>query len=191
MKSLQALSNYQSNKQQITNQLSSRSFYLNHGPSPLWMYVPIRQWDCQKRSVWLLVCWQNLLCKLDSGVHPQSEQCMGLPWGSLRPLSPGQQIPCRPPGLGAKDILSACLPRQTQEQDKQMRGVSCVAVCIWMCRFNHLTGDWDLWGEHLCGGAGEKGNSSTLTKSLSSVTFISVSFISVCVCATILLPPTF
>lgn len=43
------------------------------------------------------------------------------------------------------------------EHDKQMHSVSCVAACICMSRFNHLTRDWDLWREHLCWGIGEKG----------------------------------
>ena len=66
------------------------------------------------------------------------------------------------------------------EPDKQMHAVSCVAACIWMCRFNHLTrGLRPARREALPGDRG-KGHLRAATSSLSSVTFIAVPFISAC-----------
>lgn len=47
-------------------------------------------------------------------------------------------------GPGAEHILSARPARAAVEPGDQMHGDSCAGACTWMCRFNHLTRDWDL-----------------------------------------------
>lgn len=72
---------------------------------------------------------------------------ISLPSGSCWPVSPSQQT----------RAVSLALELETFCLHDQMHIGSCAEACIWMCRFNHLTRDRDLWGEDLCGGTEGKG----------------------------------
>lgn len=98
----------------------------------------------------LVLCWHMHAVAL-----PHTSVCPQVLGGTFLPVS--KSVLSHWPWSQRYSVCTSA--RAAVEPDDQMRIDSCAEACIWMCRFNHLTRDWDLWGEDLCGGTKGKGTS--------------------------------
>lgn len=150
----------------------------HHSPNPPFLKRTFPQEselvNSQKKvslNITLLMCWQSLLCQLDTEVHPQPQRRIIQPRGSWWPVSPGQHILCC---LSALGLRTSCLP-----VCEGSRGARQADACCFMCSSMHM----DVQVKPLDKGLRpvkraslrrDPGKRASLRNSLSCVTFIIV-----------------